>query len=195
MVIRKRADLLRVADEGKASRNEKGSSGLSGDSAMPFIDYITVDKTAGLFLATIFSKNIAMKSRLFFLLILSPGFLLISCSSNTGNQGRAISSTDSIQPALLDTAKLRSDLNSIMSGVVSGKPDTAKLKAAGSDILSTTAGLLSDSGISGLGGKSQDPGVRKAREIFIRMRDSMGINPAALDSIRNAAKRLSPSRP
>jgi hypothetical protein len=65
-----------------------------------------------------------------------------------------------------------------------------KLKAAGADILSTTATVLSDTGISSLG-DGNDPHVKAAQEAFKKMRNSMGITPQSLDSMKKAAAKLS----
>ena len=91
---------------------------------------------------------------------------------------------------LLDTGKLQSDSNDMMSAVTSGNPDTTKLKSAGADILSTDAALLSDSGIDKLYGNSNDPSLVAAKNSLKKMRDGMGITPHKLDSIKKAAAEL-----
>jgi coenzyme F420-reducing hydrogenase alpha subunit len=102
---------------------------------------------------------------------------------------------DSTPTGFPDTAKLKSDLNNIIQGMNSKKPDTVKIKQSASDILSTTATMLSDSGISNIGGNSQDPSVKQAKEMFKKMRDSMGITTKALDDMKKSAQKLSPSTP
>ncbi len=92
--------------------------------------------------------------------------------------------------APFDTAKLKADIGSVISAMESGHPDTNKLKAAGSDILTTTSDILSDSGIDKLYGNSDDPAVKQAAAMLKKYRDAMGITPAALDSIRKAAEQL-----
>ncbi len=120
-------------------------------------------------------------------------------SSNTSlNDSTATSETNS--PAnkndqtsaspLLDTGKLESDLNDMMSAVTSGKPDTTKLKNAASDIMLTDAAVLSDSGIDKMYGNSNDPSVVAAKNILKNMRDKMGITPDKLDSIKQHAAEL-----
>jgi hypothetical protein len=124
-----------------------------------------------------------------FLLSAMAGCLLLSCSANP-----AVSKTgtlDSSRLELLDTSKIKSDIEKVISSANSGKPDTSELKTAGADVLATAAAMLSDSGISKMGGNNQDPGVRQAKAMFRHMRDSIGITSAALDSMRNASKKLS----
>ena len=118
--------------------------------------------------------------------------LFPACSGNpasTPANATQPSPTAAAQP-LIDTAKLQSDMNSVLSSLASGKPDTAKLKAAGSDILSTTAKVLSDSGIDQLYGNSNDPAVKAAAAELKKLRGGLGITPASLDSIRKAAAQL-----
>jgi len=96
---------------------------------------------------------------------------------------------DAVSP-LIDTSKFKSEINGVLSSLSSGEPDTAKLKAAASDILSTDAKVLSDSGIDRLYGNSNDPAVKAAGDALKKMRDGMGITPDKLDSIRKAASQL-----
>jgi hypothetical protein len=91
---------------------------------------------------------------------------------------------------LIDTTKLKGDLNSLLNSVASGKPDTNVLKMTAKDVLNTTNQMLSDSGIDKLYGNSNDPSVKAAAEMLKKYRNGMGITPAALDSIRQAAARL-----
>ena len=91
---------------------------------------------------------------------------------------------------LLDTSKLQSDMNDMLSSMA-GKPDSNKLKYAASDILSTDAAILSDSGIDKLYGNSNDPAVKAARDALLKMRNTIGITPDKLDSIKKAAEALS----
>ena len=91
---------------------------------------------------------------------------------------------------LIDTTKLKSEINGVLSSLSSGQPDTAKLKAAASDILSTDAKVLSDSGIDRLYGNSNDPAVKAAGDALKKMRNDMGLTPDKLDSLRKAASQL-----
>jgi PBP1b-binding outer membrane lipoprotein LpoB len=118
--------------------------------------------------------------------IIATAALLLSCASHTASPKAA----DKNATLLIDTNKLKADAADIINSVTSGKLDTDKLKTAGSDILKTDATILSDSGIARLG-DSTDPAVRQAQKTMIKMRNAMGITPAALDSIRKAAETLS----
>lgn len=137
-----------------------------------------------------------------FILPLSIG-LLFSCNGAnyvSSQQNAAATATAAAAAAaapaanadkpLIDTTKLKSDLNDVLNGIASGTPDTNKLKAAASDILSTDAKVLSDSGIDQLSGNSNDPAVKAAAAELKKMRNAMGITPAALDSIKQAASTL-----
>jgi hypothetical protein len=113
-------------------------------------------------------------------------------SSGTGSAAGSASDKAAGDAAaqLFDTAKLKADIGSVISSMESGHPDTNKLKAAGSDILTTTSNVLSDSGIDKLYGNSDDPAAKQAAAMLKKYRDAMGITPAALDSIRKAAEQL-----
>jgi len=121
-----------------------------------------------------------LKSTALFCLV---AWSLISCSNPAAK-------TDPAATPLIDTTKLKSEINGVLSSLSSGEPDTAKLKAAASDILSTDAKVLSDSGIDRLYGNSNDPAVKAASDALKKMRDGMGITPDKLDSIRKAASQL-----
>lgn len=119
--------------------------------------------------------------------------LLFSCNGAnyvSSQQSAAAAAAANPNKPLIDTTKLKSDLNDVLNGIASGKPDTNKLKAAASDILSTDATVLSDSGIDQIGGNSNDPAVKSAVEELKKMRNAIGITPASLDSIRRAAATL-----
>ncbi len=135
------------------------------------------------------------------------GCLLTACNNNKAkdttdkstsavpeksNSDAFSSSANSETPAndLIDTTKLKSDLNDILNSVVSGKPDTTKLKKASGDIMTTDANVLSDSGIDKLYGNSNDPSVKAAADALKKMRNGMGITPGKLDSIRKEASAL-----
>jgi hypothetical protein len=129
-----------------------------------------------------------LKSTALFWLVAWALITLISCSNPQAKTTNA-ATPDAVSP-LIDTTKLKSDLNAVLGSLSGGKPDTAKLKAAASDILSTDAKVLSDSGIDQLYGNSKDPAVKSASDALKKMRDGMGITPDKLDSIRNAANLL-----
>ncbi|HEY4110352.1 hypothetical protein [Puia sp.] len=91
---------------------------------------------------------------------------------------------------LIDTTKLKGDMNSLLNSIASGKPDTNALKMTAKDVLNTTNQMLSDSGIDKLYGNSNDPSVKAAAEMLKKYRNGMGITPAMLDSIKQAAGTL-----
>lgn len=113
-----------------------------------------------------------------------------STIKKTDPKAAANSATGTNPALLIDTAKLKSDFNSVLNSIAGGKPDTAALKKAAGDILTTDAHVLSDSGIDQLYGNSNDPAVKSAAEALKKMRNGMGLTPAALDSIRKAAATL-----
>jgi hypothetical protein len=115
--------------------------------------------------------------------------LLVSC---TGHVGGAASqkAADSPSKMPLDTEKLKQDIGDVMRSMDAGHPpDTNALKAAASDILTTDANVLSDSGIDQLGDKN-DPAAKQAQDELKKMRNAMGLTPAKLDSIRKAGASL-----
>jgi hypothetical protein len=122
-----------------------------------------------------------------FISIVFSASLLMACSGITPSRQ---ASSGNMSKQIIDTGKLKSDINNLVESFTSGKPDTNKLKAVGADILSTTATVLSDTGISNMYGNSNDPAVNTAKNILIKMRNATGITPAALDSIRKAAATL-----
>ena len=130
----------------------------------------------------------------FVVVTLSLAVSLASCSGLTRPGDKTAKTGADAKPdavtQLIDTTKLKSDLNDVLSSLASGKPDTTKLKAAASDILSTDAHVLSDSGIDQLYGNSNDPAVKTAADALKKMRNSIGITPDKLDSIRKAANQL-----
>ncbi len=91
---------------------------------------------------------------------------------------------------LMDTTKLKGDMNDMLNSVISGKPDTTKLKKAAGDIMTTDANMLSDSGIDKMYGNSNDPSVKAAADALKKMRNGMGITPGKLDSMRKEASAL-----
>jgi hypothetical protein len=131
-----------------------------------------------------------LKSTALFCLV---AWSLISCSNPATqaiDQAKAAESANPAVTPLIDTTKLKSEINGVLSSLSSGQPDTAKLKAAASDILSTDAKVLSDSGIDRLYGNSNDPAVKAASDALKKMRNGMGLTPDKLDSIRKAASQL-----
>jgi hypothetical protein len=105
--------------------------------------------------------------------------------NNSSPQANSISSQQ-----ILDTNKMKSDMSAV-TDLLNGKPDTNKLKNAAADILSTDAAILSDSGISKMYGNSNDPSVNTAKNMLIKMRNSIGITPGKLDSMKKSAAMLS----
>ena len=124
-----------------------------------------------------------------------PFFCLFALAL-TGCSGSASRSQATQVPAapavdqLIDTTKLKTDLDNVLSSVASGKPDTNALKQAAKDVLTTTHDMLSDSGIDKLYGTSNDPAVREAAETLKKYRNGIGITPAGLDSMKKAADLL-----
>ncbi len=98
--------------------------------------------------------------------------------------------TASTTGLLIDTAKLQGDLNSVISSMAGGKPDTTALKTAAKDFLSTSDKVLSDSGIDALYGNSNDPAVKAAATALKKLRNGMGFTPAKLDSLKKATQAL-----
>lgn len=134
--------------------------------------------------------------------VLFSALFLFSCSGNRNPQPPNTilqqEMKDSLQQSssnspqqILDTTKLKSDVSSLANSILSGKPDTGNLQKAAADILSTDAAILSDSGISKLYGNSNDPAVKAAKNSLVKMRNSMGITPDKLDSMKKSAAILS----
>ncbi|HSZ87729.1 MAG TPA: hypothetical protein VK787_16965 [Puia sp.] len=128
--------------------------------------------------------------------------LFISCGNLSSKQ--KVAATDSAKKdntvtQLIDTAKIKSDMNNVMdlvTSAASGKqPDTNKLKATAADVLSTAAAVLSDSGINKMGGDKNDPSVQAAKNMLVRMRNASGITPASLDSMKKAVAELQENAP
>lgn len=139
-----------------------------------------------------------IKLSLFFFVII----LFISCGNLSSKQ--KVTAADSAKKdyaatQLIDTTKIKSDMNNVMdlvTSVASRKlPDTNKLKATAADVLSTSAAVLSDSGIAKMGGDKNDPSVQAAKNMLVRMRNSLGITPAALDSMKKAVAELQKKTP
>jgi hypothetical protein len=100
------------------------------------------------------------------------------------------SASSSGMEQLIDTNKMKADVNEIQNALATGKlPDTTQLKLAAGDVLSTTAKVLSDSGISKMG-NSSDPSQKSAQDEMIKLRNASGLTPAALDSLKKAAALL-----
>ncbi len=115
--------------------------------------------------------------------------MLPSCFYNNKSLQQHNASADS--PALLiDTTKLKSDFNDVLTSVASGKPDTIKVKNAASNIITADAKILSDSGIDKVYGNSNDPAVKAAANTLKKMRNGMGLTPGKLDSMKKAAEQL-----
>ena len=104
--------------------------------------------------------------------------------NNSSQQANSMSSQQ-----ILDTNKMKLDMNAV-TDLLKDKPDTNKLKKAAADILSTDAAILSDSGISKMYGNSNDPAVNSAKSTLIKMRNSMGLTPGKLDSMKKSAAML-----
>ena len=114
--------------------------------------------------------------------------LVVSCTGRGG--GAAQKAAHDSSKMLIDTEKLKQDIGEVMKSMDAGHaPDTTALKAAASDILTTDANVLSDSGIDQLGDKN-DPAAKTAQDALKKMRDGMGLTPAKLDSIRKAGASL-----
>ena len=130
-----------------------------------------------------------MKLLNYILLVACSIMILSSCSSVGGKMNPASKSESTVERSpLADTTKLKSDLNDLVNSITSGKPDTNKLKAAASDILSGDANILSDSGIGKLAGK--DPSAKEAGDMLEKLRNTTGITPSALDSLKKTISTL-----
>ncbi len=117
-------------------------------------------------------------------------FLLGACAGKQRMQpGPADPVTTNLQQ-IMDTGKIKSEVNELINGISTGKPDTAKMKTVGADVLSATASILSDTGISAMYGNSNDPSVKEAGDILKKMRNAMGITPDKLDSMKKAAEHI-----
>lgn len=142
-----------------------------------------------------------MKSRIF----IATLFIIVLCTScNVNKIKEAIAKSDSTSAQkksssqtsdvtsdpLMDTTKLKSDLNDIITSVASGNPDTIKLKNAASDIMTTDAKILSDSGIDKMYGNSNDPAIKAAANTLKKMRNGLGLTPGKLDSMKKEAEKL-----
>ena len=127
-------------------------------------------------------------STLFPILIPLTCFLLQACTTHTPTQPPA---TDPKAAAItpIDTTRLKSDIDNVASSLLSDKPDTTKLKTAAGDVLSTTAAVLSDTGINRLTDPS-DPSQKAAGDALKKLRDAGGLTPGALDSLKKAADLL-----
>jgi hypothetical protein len=94
--------------------------------------------------------------------------------------------------------RIKADVNAVIQSASTGQPDMARLKEAGSDILSTAASLLSNAGIDGLTGNggigapaSGGSGAEaEAGDIMKKLRDGLGLDGNALDGLRKAADEL-----
>jgi hypothetical protein len=112
---------------------------------------------------------------------------------NTSSQ-KVPAATDHSTSRLMDTSKMKSDMGDMMNSIVDAqqgkKTDTNKLKAAMSDMGSATTTILSDSGIDKMGGNSNDPAVKTAKDELKKMRNGLGMTPAALDSMKKQMEKL-----
>jgi len=116
--------------------------------------------------------------------------MLVSCTGNGGATSAQAQHAAADPSKLIDTQKLKQDIGAVMSSMDAQHPvDTNALKAAASDILTTDANVLSDSGIGQLGDKN-DPAAKSAQDALRKMRDAMGLTPAKLDSIRKAGASI-----
>ncbi len=114
----------------------------------------------------------------------------VSGDSSVNNTSHASEAANNNALQQIDTTKMKQDLNNIISGAINGKPDTNLPKKTATDILSTDAAILSDSGISKMYGNSNDPSVKAAKDALLKMRNSMGITPDKLDSLKKSAAAL-----
>ena len=118
--------------------------------------------------------------------------LLAACTGHEGatTAGQTPKAAGDSAKMLIDTDKLKQDIGNVMRSM-DGRhpPDTTAMKTAASDILTTDANVLSDSGIDRLGDKN-DPAAKSAQDALKKMRDAIGLTPAKLDSIRKAGASL-----
>lgn len=81
---------------------------------------------------------------------------MLSCSANP-ESGSKTDSTDSSRLGFLESKKIKSDIEKIIHGENVRMPDTTKLITDGADVLSATAAMLSDTGISKIAGSDRYP--------------------------------------
>jgi hypothetical protein len=122
-------------------------------------------------------------------------FLLYACHSGDSTTSLKVpAATGNSTKRLTDTNKLKSDMGNMMNSIVDAQQgkaaDTNKLKAAMSDMGAATTSILSDSGIDKMGGSSNDPAVKTAKDAMKKMRNGLGITPAALDSMKKQMEKL-----
>ncbi|MDB5156018.1 MAG: hypothetical protein JWR50_725 [Mucilaginibacter sp.] len=122
-------------------------------------------------------------------------FLLYACHSGDSTTSLKVPvATGNSTKRLTDTNKLKSDMGNMMNSIVDAQQgkaaDTNKLKAAMSDMGAATTSILSDSGIDKMGGSSNDPAVKTAKDAMKKMRNGLGITPAALDSMKKQMEKL-----
>jgi hypothetical protein len=91
-----------------------------------------------------------------FLLSAITGCLLLSCSANPESVSKT-ATTDSIRLGLLESNKIKSDIEKIIHGENIRNPDTTNFNTDGADILSATAAMLADTGISKIAGNNRNP--------------------------------------
>ncbi|HLY68826.1 MAG TPA: hypothetical protein VKR53_03800 [Puia sp.] len=99
---------------------------------------------------------------------------------------------------LIDTGKLKPGINSIIDAITIGasgkQPDTNKLKAAATDVLTTANAVLSDSAIAKMNANNNEPAVLAAKKTLITMRNGIGIRPAELDSMKKTVEQVAVKR-
>jgi len=87
------------------------------------------------------------------------GCLLLSCSANPESVSKK-AATDSIRLGLLESSKIKSDIEKIIHGESIRNPDTTNLNTDGADIIAVTAAMLSDTGISKIAASNQNSSSR-----------------------------------
>lgn len=88
----------------------------------------------------------------------------------------------------VNTEGIKTDLGNVIQSISSGNADMEKIKEAGGDLLDTAASILSNHGIAHMTGS--DPSAHTAGGIVEQLRDGLGLNSPALDSLRKTAEEL-----
>src|SRR6185312_2676496 len=88
----------------------------------------------------------------------------------------------------VNTEGVKADIENVIQSISSGNPNMEKIKEAAGDLLDTAASILSNHGIGQMTGS--DPSAQPAGGIVEHLRDGLGLNSAALDSLRQTAEEL-----
>jgi hypothetical protein len=113
-----------------------------------------------------------------------------SANNGTAKSANDATGNSAVAKTPIDTVVLQKDLNTLLTGIVTGKMDTTALKQIAARTGMTTQQMLSDSGINALYGNSGDPSVKAAGDMLKKLRDGIGLTPDKLDTLKKAADLL-----